>query len=167
MRQTNRAGIDLIKRFEGFSAKAYKCPAGILTIGYGHTGPEVRMGMVMNMANAEIVLASDLQSAERAVIRNIKRPLTDNQFASLVSFTFNLGGGALQGSTLRMKCNRSEDDQVPKEFMKWVWAGGKKLAGLKTRRQSESNLYSLQEPVVYAEIGKAVSLWGILFPNKP
>ena len=75
------------------------------------------------------------------MLRLIKIPLTDNQFAALVSFTFNLGGGALQRSTLRQKVNRKEHGEVPAEFMKWVRAGGRKLPGLIKRRAAEAALY--------------------------
>lgn len=70
-------------------------------------------------------------------------PLTDNQFDALVSFTFNLGAGALQRSTLRRKLNRGDYYSIPSELKKWVWAGGKKLKGLIKRREEESNLFTL------------------------
>lgn len=75
-------------------------------------------------------LRQDAQIAERAVLRLINVPLTDGQFDALVSFTYNLGGGALQRSTLRRKINREEHAEVPEQFMRWVWAGGRKLKGL-------------------------------------
>ena len=74
--------------------------------------------------------------AERAVLRLIKVPLTDGQFDALVSFTFNLSSGALQRSTLRRKVNREEHEEVPAEFMRWVWVGGRKLRGLVRRRET-------------------------------
>lgn len=80
--------------------------------------------------------------AEQAVCRLIKVPLTDGQFDALVSFTFNLGSGALQRSTLRRKVNHEEHEEVPDQFMRWVWAGGKKLRGLVMRREAEASLYS-------------------------
>lgn len=81
-------------------------------------------------------------SAERAVLRLINVPLTDGQFSSLVSFTVNLGSGALQRSTLRRKVNREEHDHVPAEFRRWVWAGGKRLKELVRRREAEAALYA-------------------------
>jgi lysozyme len=84
----------------------------------------------------------DVQTAERAVLRLITVPLTDGQFDALVSFTFNLGAGALQRSTLRRKINRGDHANVPAEFRKWVWAGGRKLEGLVRRREAEAALYS-------------------------
>lgn len=80
-------------------------------------------------------------TAERAVLRLISVPLTDGQFDALVSFTFNLGAGALQRSTLRRKVNREEHEDVPAEFLRWVWAGGRKLNGLIRRRRAEATLY--------------------------
>lgn len=68
----------------------------------------------------------------------MKRPI---RFDALVSFTFNLGGGALQRSTLRRKVNREEHEDVPREFLRWVWAGGRKLRGLVRRREAEALLY--------------------------
>ena len=74
-------------------------------------------------------------------MRLINVPLTDGQFDALASFTYNLGGGALQRSTLRRKINREEHADVPEQFMRWVWAGGRKLKGLVRRREAESDLY--------------------------
>ncbi len=81
--------------------------------------------------------------AEHAVSRLICVPLSNGQLDALISFTFNLGAGALQRSTLRARVNRGEHDAVPSELMKWVWAGGRKLAGLVRRRAAEAMLYSL------------------------
>ena len=75
------------------------------------------------------------------MLRLVTVPLTDGQFDALTSFTFNLGGGALQRSTLRRKVNREEHSAVPGEFRRWVWAGGRKLKGLVRRREAEAALY--------------------------
>lgn len=75
------------------------------------------------------------------MLRLIAVPLTDGQFDGLVSFTFNLGAGALQRSTMRRKLNRGEQDGIPAELMKWVWAGGQKLTGLVRRRKAEGLAY--------------------------
>ena len=93
-------------------------------------------------AAAEELLRRDVGTAERAVLRLIRVPLADGQFDALVSFAFNLGGGALQRSTLRRKVNREEHDAVPAEFRRWVWAGGRKLKGLVRRREAEAGLYA-------------------------
>lgn len=95
-------------------------------MGYGHVvqNPEAFRQPITEDEATEI-LALDVETAERAVLRLISVPLTDGQFDALVSFTFNLGSGTLQRSTLRRKVNREEHEDVPAEFVKWVWAGGK------------------------------------------
>ena len=143
MRHITQNGIDLIKRFEGFSGKVYICPAGYPTIGYGHVvKPHEDFSTGIDEARAEELLRQDAVIAERAVLRLIGVPLTDGQFDALVSFTYNLGGGALQRSTLRRKINREEHAEVPEQFMRWVWAGGRKLKGLVRRREAEAIIYS-------------------------
>ena len=92
-------------------------------------------------ATAEDLLRRDVEAAVRAVLRLIRVPLADGPFDALCSFTFNLGAGALQRSTLRRKINREEHDAVPAEFRRWVWAGGRKLKGLIRRREAEAVLY--------------------------
>lgn len=142
MRHITKEGLALIKRFEGFEPEVYLDAACLPTIGYGHLirpGEDFSKGITER--EAEILLAKDVQVAERAVLRMINVPLTDGQFDALVSFTYNLGSGALQRSTLRRKVNREEHCEVPAEFMKWVWAGGRRLRGLVHRRTEEVNLY--------------------------
>jgi lysozyme len=146
MRHVTRHGIELIKRFEGFEPRIYLDAAGYPTIGFGHLVRGYEREAFKNgisEAAGEELLINDIIAAEQAVLRLIKVSLTDGQFDALVSFTFNLGGGALQRSTLRRKVNREEHTDVPVEFMKWVWAGGKKLKGLIRRRSAESLLYQL------------------------
>jgi GH24 family phage-related lysozyme (muramidase) len=144
MRTVTPAGLDLIKRFEGFSPTVYVCPAGHPTIGYGHVvrlHEREQFTSGITTEQAEALLRQDVQAAERAVLRLISVPLTDGQFDALVSFTFNLGAGVLQRSTLRRKVNRGDHANVPAEFRKWVWAGGRKLEGLVKRREAEAILY--------------------------
>lgn len=144
MRHITQNGLDLIKRFEGFSRTVYFCPAGYPTIGYGHVlKDDEDFSAGIDEAQAEELLRQDAQIAERAVLRLITVPLTDGQFDALVSFTYNLGGGALQRSTLRRKINREEHAEVPEQFMRWVWAGGRKLNGLVRRRYAECLLYQI------------------------
>ena len=146
MRYVTPSGLALIKQFEGFSPTVYICPAGYPTIGYGHVvKPQEREQFANGITTeqAETLLRQDVQTAERAVLRLITVPLTDGQFDALVSFTFNLGAGALQRSTLRRKVNRGDHATVPAEFRKWVWAGGRKLEGLVRRREAETKLYSI------------------------
>jgi lysozyme len=108
MRHITQDGLDLIKRFEGFSETVYICPAGFPTIGYGHV----------------------VKVHENFSCGISKSP------------TFNLGAGSLQRSTLRRKINREEHEDVPAEFLRWVWAGGKKLCGLVRRRKAEIISYN-------------------------
>ena len=144
MRHITQDGIDLIKRFEGFSSMVYICPAGYQTIGYGHLVRSNESFDEISEADAEELLRKDVESAERAVLRLVNVPLTDGQFDALVSFTFNLGSGAFQRSTLRRKVNHQRHAEVPEQLMRWVWAGGRKLNGLRKRRSAESILYRLQ-----------------------
>jgi len=143
-RHITQDGINLIKEFEGFEPKIYLDAAGLPTIGYGHLirkGEHKMFENGISESAAGALLAKDVWAAERAVLRLIKVPLTDSQFDALVSFTFNLGGGALQRSTLRRKVNREEHSEVPEQLMRWVWAGGRKLRGLMRRREAEAALY--------------------------
>jgi lysozyme len=144
MRRITKDGLDLICRFEGFSPIIYKCPAGYPTIGYGHLITQANKEQFLDGIDeleALDVLRVDVAHAERAVSRLITAPLTQHQFDALVSFTFNLGAGALQRSTLRRKINRGEYEEIPAEFSKWVWAGERKLKGLLRRRNAESLLF--------------------------
>jgi len=139
--KVSQKGIDLIKRFEGFSPTAYLCPAGVWTIGYGHTAG-VRAGDSVDEDTAEDFLREDLADAEGAVGKYVKVPLKQWQFDALVSFTFNLGSGNLYSSTLLKKVNRNPDDSaIRQEFEKWVYAGGRVLKGLVDRRKAEADMY--------------------------
>lgn len=139
--RTSQNGIDLVKRFEGFSPVAYLCPAGVWTIGYGHTAG-VHEGDSIDGDTAEDFLREDLTSAEGAVEKYVKVPLKQWQFDALVSFTFNLGAGNLYSSTLLKKVNRNPDDpSIRDEFEKWVYAGGRVLQGLVDRRKAEADMY--------------------------
>ena len=143
MRHITQEGLNLIKHFEGFSPTVYTCPAGYATIGYGHLITKNESFKTITEDAAQVLLRSDAETAERAVLRYIDAPLTDGQFDALVSFTFNLGSGALQRSTLRRKVNRQVHSEVPSQLNRWVWAGGRKLPGLVVRRHLESQLYAL------------------------
>lgn len=140
-------GINLIKKFEGFSSQIYKDSAGLPTIGYGHliTEQELQKRKFhkgITQEQAEQLLLIDVQSASFAVSRLVTVFLEQWQFDALVSFTFNVGAGALQRSTLRRKLNRREYKAIPYELQKWVWAGGRVLQGLVKRREAEAKLFS-------------------------
>ena len=144
MRCITQQGLDLIKRFEGFSATIYTCPAGYDTVGYGHLvrlAERRQFEQGVTEQQAEDLLRQDVKTAEQAVLRLIHVPLTDGQFDALTSFTFNLGSGALQSSTLRRVINREQHDQAPAQLLRWVYAGGRKLKGLLRRREAEACLY--------------------------
>ena len=141
MRQINADGLALVKRFEGLRTKAYVCPAGVLTIGYGSTGKHVKPGMVITEAEAEKLLLDDLVRFEQGVA--LQCPVaTDNQFSALVSFAFNVGLEALRTSTLRRMHNEGNYAGAAGQFGRWSKANGKTLPGLIKRRAAESALYS-------------------------
>ncbi|KMN36495.1 muraminidase [Chromobacterium sp. LK1] len=139
--KTSDAGITLVKSSEGLKLVAYKCPAGIWTNGYGHTGPDVTPGQVITQAQADALLARDLERFEAGVARLVKVPLNQNQFDALVCFSFNLGLGALQGSTLLRLLNAGDYAGAAAQFPRWNKAGGKELPGLARRRAAEQSLF--------------------------
>jgi lysozyme len=141
IKRIGKAGLDLIKEFEGLKLRAYLCPAKVWTIGYGSTGPHVTAGKVITNAEAEDLLKEDLARFERAVTGFVTVPLTQNQYDALVSFAFNVGISALERSTLLKRVNAKRFDDVPAEFLKWNRAGGRPLAGLTRRRAAEAALF--------------------------
>lgn len=144
-----QAAVDLAKRFEGFHrvaradpgrAQPYICPSGYWTIGYGHLcNPK---HPPITEAEAEVYLASDLQTALAATLRYCPVLATEpeRRLAAIVDFTFNLGAGRLQTSTLRRRINQRDWVAATHELRRWVLAGGKPLTGLRTRRQAEADL---------------------------
>ncbi|MFZ2738109.1 MAG: lysozyme [Burkholderiaceae bacterium] len=144
-----QAAIDLTKRFEGFHrvpksdprrAHPYICPAGFWTIGYGHlcepTHPSI------TETEAEVYLAHELQTALTATLRYcpvlVSEP--EGRLAAIVDFTFNLGAGRLQTSTLRRRVNQRDWPSAATELRRWVYGGGKVLPGLVLRREAEALL---------------------------
>lgn len=138
----NQRGIRIIKHFESLRLEPYYCPAGILTVGYGHVIRNPSENKKIGPDEADELLYQDLVIAESAVSRLIKVPLNEDQFSALVSFTFNVGGGTLQRSGLRAKLNRGEYESVAPELQKWVRSGARVLAGLVLRRQLEAKLFN-------------------------
>ena len=138
--RTSRKGIEFIKAHEGLRLDAYLCPAGVPTIGYGHTY-NVKMGDRITEEQAERFLIGDLIVAETEVNR-YGFDLTQNQFDALVSFVYNIGAGNFRSSTLlkRLKANPNDPD-IANQFKRWVYGGGKVLPGLVRRRNEESKLY--------------------------
>jgi lysozyme len=146
--KTPKSAIELIKSFEGIRLEAYLCPANVPTIGYGSTtyqnGSKVKLGDSMSPIEAEELLIHEINKFETYVKRILKSKVTENQFGALVSFCFNLGPKNLENSSLLRKVNANPNDAtIRDEFMKWVNAGGKKLAGLERRRKAEADLYFL------------------------
>lgn len=140
-RRINADGIALIKDFEGLHLTPYLCPGKIWTIGYGHTRT-VRSGMVITQAQADQLLDEDLGLFERAVSRLVSVSLSDNQFSALVCFTFNIGIGNFESSTLLKLLNRGWYEQVPAQLMRWNRANGEVFGGLARRRAAEARLWN-------------------------
>ncbi|MBV5290603.1 lysozyme [Pelodictyon phaeoclathratiforme] len=135
--QTSENGFALIRKYEGLRLATYVCPGGKLTIGYGHTGPDVTTGKKIDEEEANALLVKDVQRFERAVNGLVTAPMTQGMFDALISFSFNLGVGSLKSSTLLKKLNAGNLTGAADEFLKWNKAGGKVLAGLSARRESE------------------------------
>lgn len=138
--RTSHVGITLIKSFESLRLEAYRCPAGIWTIGYGHTAG-VRRGDRIDERKAEQLLAEDLRQFEDVVNRECPG-INQNQFDALVSFTFNVGTGNFLKSTL-LKCVKAnpENVNIRYELSRWNKANGTVLSGLIRRRKAEADLY--------------------------
>ena len=139
--KTGTKGIDLIKHFEGCELEAYKCAAGVWTIGYGHI-KGVTSDSVITQEQAEQMLVEELNEYEGYINNMVTMPLSQNQFDALVSWVYNLGGGNLKASTLLKVVNSGEFNGVPEQIMRWNKAGGKVLEGLTRRRQAEADLFS-------------------------
>ena len=134
-------GIELIKKFEGCRLEAYKCPAGILTIGYGHTGSEVHLGQKITQEQAEKYLKQDITIHSNNVSRLVKAPLNQNQFDALVSFEYNVGYGNFASSTMLKLLNQKKYTEAAAQFGRWVYANKKVLQGLVRRRAAEKELF--------------------------
>ena len=150
--RTSERGIELIKRFEGLRLSPYHDPIGLPTVGVGHLlskekWADLSQWPTITEEEADNLLRKDVARFERAVGRLVKRPLTKGQFDALVSFTFNLGAGALQASTLRRVLNRGDYHDAPRQLLRWVFAGGRRLRGLVRRREAEAIVGQLwQQP---------------------
>jgi len=137
-------GKDLIKKYEGLKLTSYLCPAGVPTIGWGHTYG-VKLNRTISVEEAEVLLDHDYQEAEDDVLEVVTVPLTENQLGALTSFVFNLGQGALKASTLRRKLNSGDYTGAADEFNRWVYSKvngvSAKLNGLVKRRAEERQLF--------------------------
>ena len=147
-KETLQLARDIADDFEGLSLDAYHDPVGLPTIGYGHLLSREPLAALtkwpsISLAKAEELLEQDMLKAAMSVSRLIKVPLSIEQAAALIDFTFNCGGGNLQVSTLRRVVNREEHADVPAQFVRWVYARGRKLPGLVRRRRHEAELYMI------------------------
>lgn len=139
-RRISAEGLQLIKDFEGLRLNAYKCPADVPTIGYGSTGPHVRMGMTITEQEAEDLLTKDLQRFE-AGVADLAGAMTEGQFAAMVSLAFNVGLEAFRKSTLLRRHLAGDHAGAAAQFARWNLAEGKVLNGLTRRRAAEAKLY--------------------------
>ena len=146
--KTGQKGINLIKKYEGLQLKQYICPAGKVTIGYGHTGADVKKGMVITKEQAEALLVKDLVKFEgelNAAMTKHNVKLNQNQFDALISFLYNFGIGTLLSSTLWRFLKEGNYLQAAGQFERWVHVGHKKLQGLIARREDEEALFLSME----------------------
>ena len=139
-------GIAIIRKYEGLKLRAYICPSGLPTIGYGATfymnGSRVQIGDVITIDHADKLLHFQVKLFADEVRRTVKSNINENQLGALVSFCFNVGGAAFGKSTLAKKVNANPSDStIRNEFMRWTRGGGKVLPGLVKRREEEANLY--------------------------
>ena len=126
----------LIKRFEGCKLMPYYCPAGVLTCGWGSTGPDVFPGRAWTQEYADSRMLMDAQKFARGTLA-LCPSLTGNKLSAIADFSYNLGIGRLKASTLRRKVNAGDWSGVPAELRKWVNGGGRRLPGLVLRREAE------------------------------
>lgn len=136
-----RQAAELIARHEGMRAEAYRCPAGVWTVGYGHTGEDVYPGRKVSVQQAREWLEADVRRA-LAVVDGEVSGLSDGKRVALTSLVFNIGAGAFRRSTLLRRLRQGETDAViAAEFRRWVYAGGRRMAGLVKRRDEEAALF--------------------------
>jgi lysozyme len=138
----NEKGRALVRRFEGLRLDAYRCPAGVLTIGYGSTGPHVKTGMVITPGEAERLLDKDLARFETGVTAMIGSvPTSEDEFSAMTSLAFNIGLGRFATSTLLKRHKLGNKIRAANAFLMWNKAGGQILKGLMRRREAEKALY--------------------------
>lgn len=143
--QMNEDGLALIRRFEGFRAEAYRCPAGVWTIGYGHTSdagpPAVRPGLAVSEEEGARILAADVERFANGVGALLAREVTAAQFSALVSFAFNVGLAGFRRSSVLKAVNEGRFEDVPAALKLWVKGAGRVLPGLERRRAAEAELF--------------------------
>lgn len=149
-RHISPEGIALVKHFEGWFDRAYLCPAGVWTIGYGHTGlthndGTVYRGRKITPTQGEALLRHDMLTFERRVQDRVTVPLAQHEFDALVSFAFNVGGRAFATSTLLRLLNAGDREGAAAQFHRWVRGGGVRLPGLVRRRRAEAAMFLGQD----------------------
>lgn len=145
MRRINDKGLSLIKHVEGLRLDSYPDEGGVWTIGYGHTGPDVHMGMLITPKEAEDLLELDLIEAEECVDEACPFGISDNHFAALVLFAFNVGCAAFRKSTLLKNMQEGDLAGAQYEFQKWHHVGGRDSWGLYKRRIAEARLFGEED----------------------
>lgn len=135
---------DFVKQFEGRELKAYRCSAGVWTIGYGHTNG-VKEGDEISPAEAEQLLVDDLTAIADDLNRLVNVGVSEGQYIALLSLAFNVGASAVKKSTLLFHLNHGRYDEAAVEFDKWVYAGGKVVEGLQRRRAAERALFEAED----------------------
>ena len=138
-------GLNFIKLAEGCYLSAYQDSVGVWTIGVGHT-KDVCEGQIITPGMVDIFLEEDLEEVYECIRNRVTVPLNQPQFDALCSFIFNLGCGAFSSSTLRRKINDGDYEGAVAEFGRWVYAGGRVLAGLRKRRAGEAMMFASADP---------------------
>lgn len=146
--QVSDLGKRLIKSYEGLRLKAYQDVKGVWTIGWGHTGPDVKRGLVISEALAESLFNRDIAAFSNRVSMLVKVPLEQNEFDAMVSLAYNIGYGGLAGSTLLRKLNAGDKLGAVMEFPRWSMSGKKRYLGLIRRRLVEALLFTKTRPAV-------------------
>lgn len=138
----NERGREIIKRFEGLRLDSYRCPAGVATVGWGHTGPDVRIPMTITVGEAERLLDADCARFEAVLSAMLEGcPTSDDEYSAMGSLMFNIGPGRFATSTLLKRHKAGNKVGAANAFLSWVFGGGKKLPGLIRRREAEKELY--------------------------
>jgi len=138
--QISEEGLSIIKKFEGCELESYLCPAGVWTIGYGHT-KGVKEGDKINKEEAEYLLQEEMIEYESYINDLVEVPLQQHMFDALVSWVYNLGSGNLQSSTLLRVLNEGKYDEVPAQIRRWNKSNGQVLEGLVRRREAEAVMF--------------------------
>lgn len=172
-RQLSEEGLALTKGEETFCGLAYDdmrpnhvlvegdTVIGTLTIGYGHTGPDVFIGQQIDEGEASTLLQSDMATAIKAVDANTPDTLTQHQFDACCDFAFNVGAHAFVGSTMDRLLNTGDSNEAAQEFLKWIKSGGKVLGGLVRRRKKEKILFLCadEDTPDYSQVTEDPDVW--------